>query len=97
MYGACGGDGCEASITSVWPNTKGYQRLCRLSLDLSSDWSRAPKLLRPQYLLAIKMVDALIWVLERRARLTDAEYERMEAWIIEHHEYDDPYEPEDNY
>jgi hypothetical protein len=91
MFGACGGDGCEVSITSVWPNTKRYNRICKLSLDLTSDLSRAPKILRPNYLLAIKLVDALLWILERRARLTDAERERIEGWIIEHHEYD--YEP----
>lgn len=96
MNGACGGDGCEVSITAVWPNTWTYDRLLKLSLDLGSDLTGASVLTRPFYLLARAMVEIPIWLLERRARLTDAERERMEEWIIEHHEYEPPDE-EDYY
>lgn len=89
MYGAVGGDGCDIQIVTSWPNTGGYNRLfsfrTRLELDPRPTWQR------PFAAVALAFVDVTIWIWERWTCLTDAERERMEAWLAEHHVYE-PYE-----
>jgi hypothetical protein len=94
MNGACGGDGCEVEIISVWPNSEAYERFAGVRNRLQ--WPRRPHPLwrRPFAWLALAGVELVMWVWERFYRLSDTERERMEAWIAEHH-VDDPYEPED--
>lgn len=81
MSGACGGDPCEVEIVASWPNTPDFDRLCEISNRLlyskSSLWSL------PSDMIALWFVGILIWWWKRRARLTDAERELMEAKIAE--------------
>lgn len=71
LYGASGGDGCEVEIVSVMPNTPEYEELCRAYLD-------APASASTQAREAMNAAKAA-------AALTDAENERMCAWLAEHH------------
>lgn len=71
MFGACGGDGCEVSIVDSWPNTTSFERLHKCKSDLEVDrQKRWLGLIAPGSIL---LVDILIWIQQRRARLTDAE------------------------
>ena len=90
-----GGSGPEVVIVKAWPNMPGFERLCKIRNDL--DWTARPSWLDPFIWIALQVVDLRIWLQERRALLSVSERERMENWIAEHHVYDDPYEPEDNY
>lgn len=93
MNGACGGDPCEVSIDDSWPNTNAFNELYSLRNDL--DWTARPLWKRPVAWIALQFVEIAVWYQHRSARLTDAERERMEAWIAENHVYE-PYE-EDYY
>lgn len=77
MHGACGGDACEIEIIDSWPNTPEHQHLFSEAVSAPADSWR-------DLLGRIIVLVRLFWM-ERRARLTDAERERMEAWLAEHH------------
>jgi hypothetical protein len=91
--GACGGDGCEVEIIASWPNTKAFDIACKRRNDLA--WSKWPLWRWPFNWIELHAVNLVIWGYERTARLATAERESFEAWIAEHHVYEDPYEPED--
>ncbi|RVD44909.1 hypothetical protein EN742_00760 [Mesorhizobium sp. M4A.F.Ca.ET.020.02.1.1] len=86
MYGADGGDGADAMIVACFPNTPEFNALCgRLN---AINWLPR-KTLRQKCTIA--WLKLRIWIAGRAARLTDDERERMEIWIIEHHEYEPDY------
>jgi hypothetical protein len=81
MSGACGGDPCEISILSAWPNTPDFNELCRRFNDL--DWKSTG--LTPIERLRRFILRMRIKFAEWRCQPSDAERERMEEWLIEHH------------
>lgn len=95
MFGACGGDGCEVSILKAWPNAPAYERLAGRRNDLTFLNSR-PIRRRPWHWIPLAIVSARMRWQEFWCQPTDAQRERMEDWLIEHHEYE-PYEPEYDY
>ncbi len=96
MYGAVGGDPCEVTITQTWPNTIGFDRLSSYQSHLI--WGRHRWWKRPGVWVARHFfIEWAVWLAARKARLTDSEYERINAWIAENHVWEDPYEPEDHY
>lgn len=82
MYGAVSGDPCEVGIVAAWPNTPRFDRLYGLRNRLA--WIASPWWMRPSRFIARWAVEAVIWLWGMRARLSDTERERMEAWIAEH-------------
>lgn len=87
-FGADGGDPCDVSIVASWPNTDGFNRLCRLGR-IAGGYGWRDRTLR-------FLFSPLIWLCERRAQLTDVERERMESSIIENH-VDEPDDFEEDY
>lgn len=91
-----GGSGPEVMIFRAWPNTPFHDRLALVEMRVRWPQHRA---LTPfgWWLcnLFSKPIRAVSWLDERwRANLTDAERERMEAWLAEHYveePYDDYY------
>lgn len=81
LHGADGGDAPEFMIIKAWPNTAGHHWLAARSL-----YSRSRLLSR--FFDALERLD-MWW----RASLTDAERERMEAWLAEHY-VEEPYDDE---
>jgi len=95
-YGACGGDACEVEIISSWPRSEEYERLVERKMNLETTPFGKPRslaLMGADDLHQLNDLEAAIAKGDKAAELTDAERERMEAWICEHHEYE-PYEPE---
>jgi hypothetical protein len=98
-YGACGGDACEVEIIKSWPDTEEYNTLVGRQIALEYSGTNGGKLsvlslqVMPEVREELEELDRLIEAADKTAELTDAERERMEAWICEHHEYE-PYEPE---
>lgn len=88
-----GGSDPEIAILKAWPNTPGHDRLAKLDLDL---WLHRRKQFGETLTAVLRWpLRALIRIDEWwRASLTDAERERMEAWIAEHY-VDDDDDPED--
>jgi hypothetical protein len=84
MSGACGGDPCEVTITSVWPDTDFFEDLCETTNILADE---RPFLWRTRR----GAVRLLMKFMEWRCRLTDDEWEAAEAYIAEHHVDDDDY------
>lgn len=101
MYGAVGGDACEVEIISSWPRNEEFDRLVGRRSQLETEHGSYNSKISPiafQFLPAevqeeLGELDRLISAADETAKLSDAERERMEAWICEHHEYE-PYEPE---
>ncbi len=86
--GACGGDPCDVQIVSVMPNTPEFEALSRRFLDL---YPRGLMLSEKERGEAIDAADE--YASARKACvLTDAEIERMEEWLIEHHVDEDDYD-----
>src|SRR5690349_25006788 len=79
-YGAEGGDFPEFTILKAWPQTPGHERLARWSGNL---WSRRNWRERALHFIIQALMSLDEWW---RCTLTDAERERMGAWIAEHHE-----------
>lgn len=91
-FGACGGDAPEVEIIGCWPNNPEFDGFCQNRSDIEThDW---PLIVRPFAWLGLQIVKFEISLMIRSVRPSSAEYERMEAWLIENHVYD-PYEPED--
>lgn len=84
MYGADGGDAAEVELVDAWPNTPEFDELCRRRNDIK--WARSRPSLWQFCVLA--WLNLRIWFVGRSARLTDAERERIEVWLTEHHEYE---------
>jgi len=85
MHGADGGDFPEFSIIKAWPRTPTSEWLAGVSLRLMSGNNRTPFGWKVAAALRYP-VDLLARAYERwLANLTDAERERMEAWIAEHY------------
>ncbi|RWO23321.1 hypothetical protein [Mesorhizobium sp.] len=84
-----GSDTACVEIVEAWPNTPEFDALCQRRNDIR--WARS----RPPLWQSCTVVwlNLRIWFAGRAARLTDAERERMETWLIEHHEYE-PYYPD---
>ncbi|WP_027578412.1 hypothetical protein [Bradyrhizobium sp. Ai1a-2] len=93
-FGADGGDPCDVYIIASWPNSSEFDRICGIRNDLH--WSRHPGWKKPFVWLALQILRLEIWLRELPAALSEAERERMEEWLIEHHVYE-PYEPEEYY
>lgn len=89
MWGADGGDACEVEIVDAWPSTPEFEALSHRRYDIK--WVLARRSIWQSCALA--WLNLRIWFAGRAARLTDAERERMEIWLIEHHEYE-PYYPD---
>jgi hypothetical protein len=98
-YGACGGDACEVEILKSWPHNEEYDALVGRQMELESSGPYGAKIsvialqMQPEVRNELEELDRLIETADKTAELSDAERERMEAWICEHHEYE-PYEPE---
>lgn len=87
MYGADGGDAPEFSIIKAWARTPFSEWLAGISNRL---WSKSAWYWRAAH----AVVCAAMWLDDWwRASLTDAERERMEAWIAENYveDYDDDF------
>jgi hypothetical protein len=82
-FGADGGDPCEVEIVQAWPATVGHARLATAALRLS--FSPAPLGQRLGRILAAPLYGLIRLDEWWRASLTDAERERMEAWLAENH------------
>lgn len=96
MHGADGGDAPTFSIINAWPNTPWHERLAGISLRLRFYNEKHGALTTLRVLTG-----RAIWALMRfdewlRASLTDAEYERFEAYLAEHY-VEEPYEPDWDY
>lgn len=91
MFGASGGgDACDVEIVTVMPNTEEYERLCARKLDLTRTAYGAERSLvllamEPEDMEKLSEINADIKAAEKACALTDAERERMETWLIEHH------------
>ncbi|TAI67629.1 hypothetical protein [Bradyrhizobium sp. Leo170] len=85
-FGAEGGDPCDICIIASWPNTPEYNRVFGILRNL--EWGRHPRWLTPFVWLALQTVKLDIWLRELPAALSEAERERMEEWLIEHHVYE---------
>lgn len=84
-----GGSGPDICILSSWPNTKAFDITFERQDELiRSAW---PLWRWPFNWLELHAVNLIIWGYERSARLTDAEREWMEEWLIEHY-VEEPYE-----
>lgn len=96
MFGAEGGDAATFYILDSWPDTPFHN--CLVRIEMSIRWPQRRDLTPFGWWLAdliSKPVRALLWFdAWWRASLTDAERERMEAWLAEHYVDDDDYEPE---
>ncbi|MFN3656790.1 MAG: hypothetical protein ACK4UO_06020 [Pseudolabrys sp.] len=88
MYGADGGDFPEFAILRAWPRTPFSEWLASISNRL---WSKSALPWRIAHAVVRGAMRFNDWW---RASLTDAERERMEAWIAEHYvdEPDDDFE-----
>lgn len=101
INGAVGGDAPEISIVKCWPNTPEYNAIVR-ELDYLETTSKQGKSIRELCMMAgdedrqerVHELGQAVAEDEERARLTDAERERMEAWLFEHYveESDDDYD-----
>lgn len=87
-FGASGGDPCEVTIVSSWPNTPAYERLSGILFDLRWSRHKFKWWQLPAVWVADKIVGATQWVWGLRARLTTSERERMEGWIAERHVFE---------
>jgi hypothetical protein len=86
LNGACGGDPCEVEIVSSWPNTPEYNALQNDRRALAEHYF--PPLIRgidPSVPGPIERIDERLAAMEAACKLTDAEHERMCAWLAEHH------------
>lgn len=96
LSGADGGDAPTFCILSSWPNTESYDGLllARTSARRRQRGKAFPLWLKQSIHLW------LLWILikwyDRRARLTDAERERMEDWLVENY-VEEPPDFEDDY
>lgn len=92
-FGAVGGDGCEVEIVACWPNTPEHHDLCEQKLEVEM---RPSLSLRTPLTIQAKLAElnSKIAAAEASCALTDAERQRMEAWLAEHH-VDEPSDPED--
>lgn len=79
MYGADGGDFPEFSILKAWPRTPVSEWLAGISNSL---WSKSAWPWRAAHWTVNAVTRLYDWWF---ASLTDAERERMEAWIAEHY------------
>ena len=96
MHGASGGDPCEVEIVSSWPRNEEYDRLISRKMALETTPFGKPRsllMMGQDDLHQLQDLEASIAKGDKLAELTDAERERMEAWICEHHVYE-PYEPD---
>lgn len=94
MNGAVGGDPCEVEIVNSWPRSEKYDRLIERRMNLETTPFGKPRsllMMSGDDLHHLHDLDESIAKGDRAAELTDAERERMEAWIAEHHVYE-PYE-----
>ena len=86
--GAVGGDAPEFSIISCWPNSEEYMSLIRERNAMVNDprsWiPRDPMLFTGEEAERFEELSKLIFDMEKACALTDAERERMEAWLCEH-------------
>lgn len=100
MYGASGGDPCEVEIISNWPNTQEYNDLHARRQELTLDnYSRqlspiAISMMSPELREDLDDIDKAIERADAGGQLTDAERERIEAWLCENH-VDEPYDDYD--
>lgn len=98
-YGADGGDVPEFSILDSWPRSEEYNRLWTERNGLVLDplgRERSPitiSMMEPEEQEKLHELDDAIEAADKTAKLTDAECERMEAWIAEHY-IEEPDEPE---
>jgi hypothetical protein len=87
LNGACGGDPCEVAIVSCWPNTPEYNALVCDRNALAEHY--LPQLLTRGVVVPkdkrIARLDERLEAMEAACKLTDAEDERMCAWLAEHH------------
>lgn len=84
-----GGSGHVMQIIDCWPNDAAFEDLARRRNDRS--WKKDPSLVDrvAEWLLELRMTIAKL----RRGTLSSEERERMEAWLDEHHVFEDE-EPE---
>jgi hypothetical protein len=88
LNGACGGDAPEFSIIASWPATPEYNALQARRMELDTTiWGKPthPAFITPEVREELIELDAKIATLDAAAVLSDAERERMEAWIAEHY------------
>lgn len=83
--GAHGGDPCEVTIVRSWPNTPEHDDLCARRNALSEAQQRNPFRVDDDERQVLWEMNNDIERDEARAELTDAERDRMEAWLCEHH------------
>lgn len=89
--GACGGDAPTFCILSAWPNTEAYDALHREKAEIEHKLN--PLFPNQGQTEELAEVMAQIAAADAACELTDAERERMEAWIAEHY-VDEPDDPE---
>lgn len=94
--GACGGDAPVFSIIEVFPNTPEYRALWERKQAIETTpfgKPRSPLLMSTDDIEALTEIVRAIEKAEAACQLTDAERERMEAYLAEHYVEEDP-EPE---
>lgn len=95
----CDGGGCGpgAMIVDAWPNTPAFDALVGRHSRLTWDMPRDSGLARRAWArIAAPVLAVRIWIARRKAVLTDAERQRMEAWLAEHCDFGPDYEDWDD-